>query len=315
MKPDILIVNAPPAPQMEQLQREYTIHRVDQAEDKDALIQKVGPSIRAIYGNGHCKIDEALLAQLPELGIVSCSSAGYEAMDVDALTRAGVHLTNTSKALDADVADAAILLMLAARRRLVEADAYVRSGDWGRKGMFPLTTCTAGKRVGIVGLGNIGGAIARRCEAFDLEVGYSGRNPKDVTYQYFSSTVALAEWADILIAATTGGEGTRHLVSAEVLAALGPDGCFVNIARGSVVDEPALIAALKEGRIASAGLDVFMDEPAPAAELTSLPNVTLYPHHASGTVETRNAMHQLAVDNLAAYFAGKPLLTPVNSPD
>lgn len=298
---------------MEVLEARYTLHRLDQTTDKGALLAQAGPVCTAMVVNGHVAVDAVMLDRLPALKLAACSSAGFDLMDLDEMSRRGITLTNTSVALVDDVADMAVLLMLAARRRLVECDAYVRLGDWGRKGMFPLTTATAGKRAGIVGLGNIGLAIARRCEAMGLKIGYCGRNPKPgVDYEYFRDPNGLAEWADILLVATPGGPGTKGLISAAVLDALGPQGTLVNVSRGSVVDEAALIAALREGRIANAGLDVYLNEPDPDPELTAIPNVTLYPHHASGTEETRDRMAQLTLDNLDAFFAGRPLLTPVN---
>ncbi|MDQ1899558.1 2-hydroxyacid dehydrogenase [Paracoccus sp. WLY502] len=313
MKPDVLVAYPLRPRFLEALEARYTLHRLDQATDKDAVLAHAGPLCTAMVVNGHVAVDAAMLDRMPALKLAACSSAGFDLMDLDAMTRRGITLTNTSTALVDDVADTAVLLMLAARRRLVQADAYVRSGDWGRQGMFPLTASTAGKRAGIVGLGNIGLAIARRCEAMGLAIGYSGRNPKPgVAHAYFPDPVALAEWADILIVATPGGAGTAGLISAAVLEALGPQGTLVNVARGSVVDEGALIAALRDGRIAGAGLDVFLNEPHPDPALTALPNVTLYPHHASGTEETRDRMAQLTLDNLDAFFAGRPLLTPVN---
>lgn len=313
MKPDVLVAYPLPPRFMEALAARYTLHRLDKAADRDAMLRAVGPVCTAMVVNGRVAVDAAMLDRLPALRLAACSSAGFDLMDLAEMTRRGITLTNTSVALADDVADAAILLMLAARRRLVQADAYVRSGDWGRQGMFPLTASAAGKRAGILGLGNIGLAIARRCEAMGLTIGYSGRNPKPgAGYDYFRDPVALADWADILLVATPGGAGTAGLISAAVLDALGPQGTLVNIARGSVVDEAALIAALRDGRIAGAGLDVYLNEPHPDPALTALPNVTLYPHHASGTEETRDRMAQLTLDNLEAFFAGRPLLTPVN---
>lgn len=315
MKPDVLVAYPLRPRFMEVLEARYTLHRLDSAaaEDRDAVLDKAGPVCTAMVVNGHVAVDAALLARLPALRLAACSSAGFEQMDLAEMTRRGITLTNTSVALVDDVADTALLLMLAARRRLIEADAYVRSGDWGRQGMFPLTVSSAGKRAGIVGLGNIGLAIARRCAAMGLSIGYSGRSPKPGTgYDYFRDPLALAEWADILILALPGGAETNGLVSAEVLSALGPQGTLVNVARGTVVDEAALIAALREGRLGAAGLDVYLDEPNPDPALTALPNTVLYPHHASGTEETRDRMAQLTLDNLDAFFAGKPLLTPVN---
>lgn len=315
MKPDVLVAYPLRRQQMEMLEERYTLHRLDLAgdEDRDAVFAKAGPVCTAMLVNGHVTVDKAFLDRMPMLKLASCSSAGYEPIDVDAMTQRGITLTNTSEVLLDDVADTALLLMLAVRRRLPQGDAYVRSGEWGAKGMMPLTTSTFGKKAGIVGLGQIGLAIAKRCEAVGLTIGYHSRNPKSGNdYAYFDDPVKLAEWADVLIAATPGGPSTEGLISAEVLDALGPSGSFVNIARGTVVDEPALIKALEEGRIASAGLDVYLNEPNPDPRFAKLDNVVLYPHHASGTEETRERMAQLAVDNIDAFFAGKPLLTPVN---
>ncbi|MCW5707724.1 2-hydroxyacid dehydrogenase [Shinella sp.] len=315
MKPDVLVAYPLRPRQMVLLEEAYTVHRLDllKGDDREAMLAEAGPRCTAMVVNGHVAIDDAFLARLPALKLAACSSAGYDQMDVAAMTRRGITLTNTSDVLLDDVADMALLLMLAARRRLVVGDRYVRSGDWGRQGMMPLTTSTTGKRAGIVGLGRIGLAIARRCEAVGLTIGYSGRSRKTGNdYAYFDDPVKLAEWADILLVATPGGAETEGLISAAVLNALGPAGSLVNIARGSVVDEPALIRALSEGRIASAGLDVYYNEPNPDPAFAVLDNVVLYPHHASGTEETRDRMAQLVIDNLAAFFSGKPLLTPVN---
>ena len=315
MKPDVLVAYPLRPRQMEMLEKTYTVHRLDllKGEAREAMLAEVGPRCTAMVVNGHVAIDDAFLARLPVLKIAACSSAGFDQMDVAAMTRRGITLTNTSDVLLDDVADMALLLMLAARRRLVVGDRYVRSGDWGRKGMMPLTTSTSGKKAGIVGLGRIGLAIARRCEALGLTIGYYGRSKKAGNdYAYFDDPVKLAAWADILIVATPGGAETEKLISADVLDALGPEGSLVNISRGTVVDEPALIRALQEGRIASAGLDVYLNEPNPDPAFAALDNVVLYPHHASGTEETRDRMAQLVIDNLAAFFAGKPLLTPVN---
>lgn len=315
MKPHLLVAS-PLGPRfMDLLEQRYTLHRLDtaQADTRDAVLAGAGPLCSAMLVSGHFPVDGAFLDRLPALRLAACSSAGFDQLDLEAMTLRGITLTNTSPALVDDVADTAIMLMLAARRRLVQADAYVRAGDWAREGMFPLTPSTAGKRAGIVGLGHIGMAIATRCQAMGLTIAYTGRNPKpDVAWDYFPNAEALAEWADILLIATPGGADTQGLIDGRVLKALGPAGTLINIARGTVVDEAALIAALTDGLIASAGLDVFLNEPDPDPRLTALSQVTLYPHHASGTHETRDAMAQMTLDNLEAFFAGKPLLTPVN---
>lgn len=315
MKPHVLVAS-PLGPRfMALLEQRYTLHRLDTAEPaaRDDVLAGAGPLCTAMLVSGHYPVDAAFLDRLPALRLAACSSAGFDQLDVKAMTSRGITLTNTSPALVDDVADTAIMLTLAARRRLIQADAYVRTGDWAREGMFPLTPTTAGKRAGIVGLGNIGMAIATRCQAMGLTIGYTGRNPKsDVVWDYFPDARTLAQWADILLIATPGGADTHGLIDQQVLNALGPAGTLVNISRGTVVDEPALIAALQDGRIASAGLDVFLNEPDPDQRLTALPQVTLYPHHASGTEETRDRMAQMTLDNLAAFFADQPLLTPVN---
>ncbi|MCR8726173.1 2-hydroxyacid dehydrogenase [Frigidibacter sp. ROC022] len=313
MKPDVLVMSAPAAPQLAQLEAAYTLHRYDKAEDKPAFLAEHGPKCEAIATSGHQLLSAEMLEHLPRLKIVSCVSAGYEYIDAAALKAHGAVLTTTSPALADDVADTAILLMLASLRKLVDAHAYTRSGDWARKGPFPLQTSATGKNLGIIGMGAIGRTIAARASAMRMNIAYHSRSPKpDVAHDYQPDLLALADWADVLIAILPGGDATRHIIDAKVLAALGPKGCFVNVARGSVVDEAALIAALKDGTIACAGLDVFASEPDPDPALTGLPNVTLLPHAGSATVETRNAMAQMVVDNLAAYFAGKPLISPVN---
>ena len=312
-KPDVLVMYPARPKAMAQLEAAYRLHRYDEAADKDAFLSEFGANCRAIVTNGHASLTRAHLAHLPKVKIVACSSAGFESIDVDALTERGIHLTNTSDALFDDVADMALLLTLATRRQLVAAHEYVRCGAWGRQGMYPLLSSVKGKRVGIVGLGRIGQAIANRCEPLGVEIGYTARSKKPGSYAYHPNVQSLAAWSDILIVAVPGGPETRGLISRGVIGSLGPQGTLINIARGSVVDEAALIEALQTGKLGSAGLDVYLNEPNPDPALTQLPNVTLYPHHASGTVETRDAMAQLMVDNLAAFFQGQPLLTPVNA--
>ncbi len=315
MKPEVLVIYPTLPPQMAVLAERYTLHRYDLA-DTDAkadMLADAGRRCEAVVTNGHAALTREMIAQLPALKVVACSSAGYETIDVAALTERGIKLTNTSDALADDVADMALLLTMAARRALVAGHVYVTSGDWGRKGMFPLQSALRGKRLGIVGMGHIGQAIIARAEAVGLDVAYFSRTEKpQVARPFQPDLLRLAEWADILIVIVAGGAGTRNLINADVMRALGPQGTLVNVSRGTVVDEAALIAALRDGHLGHAALDVFWNEPTPDPALTSLPNVTLYPHHASGTRETRDAMSQLVVDNLAAHYAGQPLLTPVN---
>lgn len=311
-KPDVMMLYSQRPKAMEQLEASYNLHRADQAADKLAFIAEHGPKCRTIVTNGHQPVTREMIAAMPQLELVTCSSAGYESFDLAAMAERDIQLTNTSAALSDDVADTAIMLMLAARRSLVAAESYVRSGDWAKKGMFPLQHTISGKRLGIVGMGTIGQEIARRAEAMRMQISYWNRRPKDVPWAYEADLVQLAADSDVLIVIVAGGDGTRGLISAKVMAALGPEGLLVNVARGSVVDELALIEALKSGVLGQAALDVFASEPDPDPALTSLPNATLFPHHASGTVETRDAMAQLVVDNLSAFYADKPLLTPVD---
>ncbi|QOL82774.1 2-hydroxyacid dehydrogenase [Pseudooceanicola spongiae] len=310
-QPDLLVLSAIRPDQMRQLDAAYTLHRLDLAADPASFLAEVAPSVRAAVTTGGRGITAAEIAALPALEIVATSSVGTDAIDLTACAARGIHVTNTPDVLTDDVADIALGMILMTRRRLVEGHEYVRSGTWAQKGPFALTSALRGKRVGILGLGRIGQAIAERCLPFGLQVGYSARSEKPVDFEFFETPQALAQWSDIFVVATPGGAGTQALVSQDVIEAIGPQGTLINIARGSVVDEAALIAALKDGRLGSAGLDVFASEPGPDKALTDLDTVTLSPHHASGTVETRDAMAQLVVDNLAAHFAGEALLTPV----
>jgi lactate dehydrogenase-like 2-hydroxyacid dehydrogenase len=313
MKPQILVLQKLHDRQMDQLAAAYEVHRYDLAEDKEALLEKVGGSIRGVVTSGGPGLPLDLIPRLPKLEIAALSSVGYDTVDISACTNAGIRITNTPDVLNDDVADTAMMLLLASMRHLVEGHAHVVSGEWGRQGALPLYSTIRGKRLGIVGLGRIGKAIAARAEPFGLDISYMGRHEqKDVAYRYERDLVQLARDSDILIVITAGGGGTRGLVNREVIEALGPKGTLINVSRGTVIDEPEMIAALRDGRLGAAGLDVYLNEPNPDPAFRELPNVTLYPHHASGTQETRDAMCQLVVDNLAAHFAGKPLLTPVN---
>jgi hydroxypyruvate reductase len=249
---------------------------------------------------------------MPALRVISSFGVGLDKVDVDAARARGVAVGYTPDVLNDCVADTAFALLMDVSRKVSAADRFVRRGDW-LKGAFPLTSRVSGKRLGMVGMGRIGRVIAHRSSGFDMEVRYHSRNKSsDVSYGYEPSLEALASWADYLVVATAGGPETRHLVSASVLEALGPDGYLVNIARGTVVDEAALVDALVNQRIAGAGLDVFEDEPKVPEALFALDNVVLQPHLASGTHETRAAMAQLVFDNLQAFFStGKVLKSAV----
>lgn len=286
------------------LESRYRVHRLWEAEDPATLLRAHGATIRGIATSGRFGATRELMDALPALEGIFSFGVGYDTIDVAAAKARDVVVTNTPGVLDACVADTALALMLAVSRRVAEADRFVRAGRWPAEG-FGLGTRMSGKRCGIVGLGNIGLQIARRAQAFDMEILYSNRKPRPdapASYRYCPDIAALAEQSDYLVLAVPGGEATRHMVNARVLDALGPDGWLINIARGTVVDEAALVAALRQQRIAGAGLDVFEHEPATPAELNGMDNVVLLPHIASGTHETRRAMADLMRSNLDGWF-------------
>jgi hydroxypyruvate reductase len=309
-KPDILSVASPPPFLLEPLQASYTVHQKLHETDP-AAFAKVASRIRAIIGSGESKIGDALISQLPALEVISIMGVGYDGVDVAAAKARGVIVTHTPGVLNDDVADLAIALMLAWARQIPRADRFVRAGDWP-KGPLPLGRKMSGARLGIVGMGRIGQAIAKRATAFNMSIAYMARSAKaDLPYTFHADIKTLAANSDYLVAITPGGAGTRKLIDADVMKALGPQGCIVNVARGSVVDETALIAALQAGTIAGAALDVFENEPNVPQALRDLDNVVLVPHIGSATTQTRHAMAKLAFDNLHAQMTGKPLLTPV----
>ena len=272
----------------------------------------MAPLIRGIAGGGESKVSAALLGQLPSLEMVSIMGVGYDGVDVASALKRSIVVTHTPNVLNDEVADLAIGLMLSVARRIPQADQYVRSGRWGTEGAMPLARKVSGARLGIVGLGRIGQAIADRAAAFGMSIAYTARSAKPgLVYPFYASALALAAEVDFLVVITPGGAGTFHMINADVLKALGPRGYLINVARGSVVDEAALVDALQTGVIAGAGLDVFEKEPHPLEALSRLDNVVLTPHMASATRETRQAMADLAVANLQAHFAGLPALTPV----
>ena len=311
-KNEVLLMCPLYAPTQRRLEETYNVHAYWTAKDPQALLEALAPTCRVVVTSGGRGIDAATLAKLPQVKLVTCFGVGVDAIDLDYCAKHGIAVTNTPEVLTDDVADLAVTLMLATLRKVAEADRFVRAGKW-LKGPLPLATTVTGRKVGIVGMGRIGQAIADRCRAFKTEIGYFGPRRKPVEGQYFSDLVELATWSDVLIAACPGGEATRKLVSAKVLEALGSNGHFVNISRGSVVDEKAMVALLLAGKLGGAGLDVFEDEPRVPAELFTLDSVVLQPHQGSGTAQTREAMGDLTVGNADAFFAGKALLTPVSS--
>ncbi|MCV7422307.1 2-hydroxyacid dehydrogenase [Mycobacterium yunnanensis] len=283
--------------------------------ERAEFLSSHGARITAVVTSGRTGVDEELMSALPNLGAIVNFGVGYDTTDVDAAAARGVGVSNTPDVLTDCVADTAVGLTIDVMRGFSASDRYVRAGKWPASGNFPLTHQVSNRSVGIIGLGRIGSAIAKRLSAFGCAISYHNRTEKaDVPYAYVSSPVELARRVDVLVIAAAGGSGTQRLVDAEVIEALGPSGYLVNIARGSVVDETALVAALVEGRLAGAGLDVFADEPNVPEALMGLDNVVLLPHVGSGTVETRAAMEALTLRNLDEFLASGRLITPVVEP-
>ena len=309
--PKILLMAPMYEPKLRELEATYACHRWWESKDPQALAAALAPDCEIAVTNGGRGMKAREMALLPRLKLVACFGVGVDAVDVGYARAHGIAVTNTPDVLTEDVADMALALLLATVRRIPQGDRFVREGRWLAGGMA-VTQSLQRRRVGIVGLGRIGRAIARRCEAFNTELGYAGPNRKsDVAYRYFTDVVSLADWADVLIAACPGGAATYRLVSRAALQALGPEGTFVNISRGSVVDQAALIELLGSGGLGAAGLDVYDDEPNVPAALIALENAVLHPHQGSATHPTRSAMGQLVLENVAAFVAGRPLATPV----
>ncbi|MFE1597848.1 2-hydroxyacid dehydrogenase [Methylobacterium sp. ID0610] len=311
MKSTDLLMLRPMMPLVtENLERLFTLHRVEPGGDPERLIAEVGPRAKGMAVS-HVRVDGALLDRLPQLEIVANFGVGYDTIDAAECNRRGVMVTNTPDVLTDEVADLAVGLLLATVRQIPQVDRYLRAGKWLEK-PYPLTGTLRGRRVGILGLGRIGRAIAHRLEAFGVAIAYHGRSRQpDVAYPYHATLLDLAQAVDVLMVVAPGSPETRGIVNREVLAALGPEGILINVARGSLVDEAALIQALEDGTIQSAGLDVFDDEPRVPAGLIAQEHTVLLPHVGSASTHTRAAMGQLVVDNLVSWFSGKGPLTPV----
>ena len=311
-KPEVVLIGPRKPVVVQGLDAICTVHDAPEAPDRDAFLA-AHSHVRAIAcSDTACKIPGALMAYFPKLEIVASFGVGYDHMDVRWAAAHDVVLTNTPGVLTEEVADTALGLLLCTVREFSRAERYLRAGKWLERG-YPLTRATLRNRtVGMVGMGAIGQAIARRLDAFGVPVVYHTRKPRrDLNYLYCPSLVEMARAVDILLVIVPGGPGTANMINAEVLDALGPDGILINMARGSVVDEPALIKALADKRVMAAGLDVFAREPEVPAELIAMDNVVLFPHLGSASVYTREKMDQLVVDNIGAWAAGKPPLTPV----
>ncbi|MDH3743208.1 MAG: 2-hydroxyacid dehydrogenase [Hyphomicrobiales bacterium] len=311
MKPALLQIK-PMMPHVEAaLNEAYSVHRLWEAGDAGSLLAEIGSGVRGVATDGHAGLPASVMAALPGLEIIASYGVGYDAIDVPACTARGVHVTNTPDVLNDAVAEMAIGLMISLCRRIPQADRFVREGAWLAKD-YPLTGELTGARAGILGLGRIGKEIARRLEVFKMEIAYHGRQEQSgQPYQYFTDLTDMANHVDWLVVIGPGSPETAGIVSRGVLEGLGPDGHLVNIARGSLVDEPAMVELLRSGKLGGAALDVFADEPNVPGELMDLDNVVLSPHQGSATARTRTAMGDLVVRNLAAHFAGEPLISPV----
>ena len=308
---DILVIAKMGDYVQNQLDARFRAHKLYEAADPDAMLAEIGPSIRGVAAGAHRNVDNALMDQLPNLEIVTNFGVGYDNVDAKSAGARGIIVTNTPDVLSDEVADTAIGLMTNAVRELPQAEQFLRAGKW-TSGNYPLTQNTLReKRLGIAGLGRIGKSIAKRAESFGLSIAYYGRSDQKNGYTFYDSLKTLAENVDIIISVLPGGDATSKVYNKDVFEALGPEGTFINIGRGSTVDEDALIAALTDGTIRSAGLDVFDHEPHVPEALMALPNAVLLPHVGSASIYTRNAMGQLLVDNQTNWFEnGKPL-TPV----
>ena len=314
MKPDLISAGTGMLlpPHHVELERDFTVHYLPtQAEEQAAFLAPLADRVRFLQTTGSVGAKAALMDALPRLEIIASVSVGVDTIDLAHAKKRGIRVTNTPDVLNDCVADLALGLMIAAARRLAVGDRFVRAGKW-LEGQMPITTRVSGKRLGIVGLGKIGKVIAKRAAGFDLSIAYHGRNPQPgVPYRYYADLAEMAANVYFMVVICPGGAATRNLVNDKVIRALGPGGILINVARGSVVEEAALVRALKEGALGGAGLDVFAAEPNVPADLLTLDNVVLAPHVGSATTETRLDMGNLAIANLRAHLAGKPLLTPV----
>ena len=312
-KPEILQMGPYPEWDEGPLSEAFVLHRYFDADDKAGLLLDRGANIRGIATRGEIGADRATIEALPNLEVISVYGVGYDAIDLDACRDHNVRVTNTPDVLTKDVADLGVAMMLAQSRGMIGAEIWVRDSNWQNKGLYPLKHRVFGKKAGILGLGRIGFEVAKRLAGFDLDIAYTDIAARDYApdWSYIADPVELARHSDFLFVTLAASARTRHIVGKQVIEAVGPDGMIINISRASNIDEDALLDALESRALGSAALDVFEGEPALNPRFLKLDNVLLQPHHASGTFETRKAMGKLMRDNLAAHFAGKPLLTPV----
>jgi len=310
-KPNLLQIGNINERMTARLEAEFSVQRLFDQADRAAFLAEHGASFTAVATDGHWGLPADVAEALTNLRVVSSYGVGYDAIDADAAAARGILVSHTPDVLNDEVADTTVMLWLAASRRLVPSHDWVRSGNWESQGSFPLTRSVQNRTVGIVGFGRIGQTIAKRAEMFNARILYHARGAKDVPYTYCADLVDMAQQSDVLICITPGGAETRHLVNRAVIDALGPEGILINVARGSVVDEQAMVAALEDGRLGGAGLDVFEAEPKVPDALKSMENVVLAPHVGSATVETRQAMGDLTCDNLSQFLKDGTVLTPV----
>jgi hydroxypyruvate reductase len=311
-KPEVLEIVDVHAGTTAELEEAYVVHKLWLADDVDAFLRRIGHGVRGIATNGIAGTKGVPLAALPKLEIVGVFGVGVDAVDLETARSKGVHVTNTPDVLTEGVAELGMALLLDVARCVTRNDRYIRQGRWPKEGDPPLASSLIGRRLGILGFGRIGRRVAEMASVFGMQICYCARSAKpDVDYPFYDDPAKLAAEVDCLMVSCLGGPTTAGLVSREVIEAVGPKGWLINIARGSVVDEAALVDALTGGRLGAAGLDVFAKEPEVPAALLALDNVVLQPHQGSASEETRAAMGRLMLDNMAAHFAGRPLLTPV----
>lgn len=312
-KPEILMTGPYPEWDQVELDKHYTVHKLFEAADRDAFLDKHGANIRAIATRGELGASAGLIGKLPKLEVVSVYGVGFDAVDLAACRERGIRVTNTPDVLTNDVADLGVAMMLVQSRGIIGAESWVKDGSWVEKGLYPLKRRVWGRKAGILGLGRIGFEVAKRLKGFDMDIAYSDVDAKPYAQgmTYIADPVELARHADFLFVTLAASAATRHIVSKDVIEALGSEGMLINISRASNIDEDALLNALEQKVLGSAALDVFEGEPKLDPRFLQLDNVLVQPHHASGTIETRKAMGKLVRDNLAAHFAGNSLLTPV----
>ena len=309
--PGLLIIGDITTEMRDRLKGRLDLHDAHSIDDITGFLDREGATLRYALTDGHYGVPRDWMDAMPNLALISNYGVGYDAIDVGLSVSRNILVTHTPQVLNDEVATTALMLMLASYRNLLASDAYVRAGRWAGEGNMTLSRSADNRRVGILGLGRIGLALAAKLAPFHAEIAYHNRTPRDVPYRYFDSLAEMAAACEVLFVVTPGGDDTRGIVDRTVLDALGPDGLLVNVSRGSVVDEQALVTALQDGRLGGAGLDVFANEPTVPDALFSMPNVVLTPHIGSATVETRRAMGNLVIDNLLQHHADGRVISPV----